>query len=199
MTVENKGEILIYESADNGLDIQVRLENDTLWLSQRLMAEFFEKDSDTIGLHIKNIFAEGELDERATTEFFSAVQMEGNRQVSRQVKFYNLDVIISVGYRVNSKRGAQFRIWATQRLKDYLLLGELNQTYPANDKAVMAKAYDVGIVRQTYPNAYRSRTPEDDERLLRLAESGVTTSELAHTFLRNKGAIRSRLKKLMGE
>ena len=127
--MESKGEVLIFESPENGLDIQVRLENDTLWLSQRLMAELFEKDSDTIGLHIKNIYTEGELEEEGTTELFSVVQTEGSRQVTRQVKFYNLDVIISVGYRVNSKRGTQFRIWATQRLKDYLIRG-----YTLNEK-----------------------------------------------------------------
>lgn len=78
-------------------------------------------------------------------------------------------------------------------------LEELNQVYPANGKAIASKAYDVSKIRQTYPNAYRSWTQEDDERLIKLVESGVSTTELAHTFLRNKGAIRSRLKKLMGE
>jgi len=80
-----------------------------------------------------------------------------------------------------------------------MFLEELNQAYPANDKAIISKAYDVIKIRQTYPNAYRSWPPEDDERLLKLVESGVSTTELAHTFQRNKGAIRSRLKKLMGE
>lgn len=79
-TMENKGEMLIYESTDNNLEIQVRLENETIWLSQRLMAELFEKDTDTIGLHIKNIFTEGELEEKPTTEFFSVVQAEGKGQ-----------------------------------------------------------------------------------------------------------------------
>src|SRR5256885_964265 len=105
--MEGKGEIIIYESPGKGLEIQVRLDNDTLWLSQRLMAELFEKDTDTIGLHIKNIFAEGELDESSTAEFFSVVQKEGKRKVSREIKFYNLDLILSVGYGVNSKKGTQ--------------------------------------------------------------------------------------------
>ncbi|MDO8367575.1 MAG: virulence protein RhuM/Fic/DOC family protein [Saprospiraceae bacterium] len=142
--MENKGEILIYESADNNLEIQVRLENETIWLSQRLMAELFEKDTDTIGLHIKNIFTEGELEEKPTTEFFSVVQAEGKRQVTRQVKFYNLDVILSVGYRVNSKRGTQFRIWATQRLKDFLVRG-----YALNEKRLQQLAHNLGELEQT--------------------------------------------------
>lgn len=142
--MESKGEVLIFESPENGLDIQVRLENDTLWLSQRLMAELFEKDSDTIGLHIKNIYTEGELEEEGTTELFSVVQTEGSRQVTRQVKFYNLDVIISVGYRVNSKRGTQFRIWATQRLKDYLIRG-----YTLNEKRLKQFSENLRDLEQT--------------------------------------------------
>jgi death-on-curing family protein len=126
--MENKGEIVIYENQNRNYEIQVRLENDTLWLSQRLMAELFEKDTDTVGLHIKNIFSEGELSEESTTEFFSVVQTEGKREVERKVKFYNLDVILSVGYRVSSKKGTQFRMWATQRLKDHLVKGySINQ------------------------------------------------------------------------
>lgn len=109
--------------AEDGHEIQVRLEQDSLWLSQAQMAELFGKDSDTIGLHLKNIFKEGELDPKATTEESSVVRQEGNRQVRRRIKFYNLDAIISVGYRVNSRKGTQFRIWATQRLKEYLVQG----------------------------------------------------------------------------
>lgn len=89
------------------------------------------QDSDTIGLHLKNIFAEEELEEGATTEFFSVVQQEGKRDVKRNVKFYNLDAILSVGYRVNSKRGTQFRQWATQRLKDYLVQGYVMSCFMA--------------------------------------------------------------------
>jgi prophage maintenance system killer protein len=121
--MENKGEIILYQNPETGFDIQVRLEQETVWLSQKLMAQLFEKDTDTIGLHIKNIYSENELPEAATTEYFSVVQQEGDRQVGRNIKFYNLDMIISVGYRVNSKRGTQFRQWATQRLKDYLVEG----------------------------------------------------------------------------
>lgn len=117
-----KASIEIYQTED-GQDVQVRLDQGTLWLSQAQMAELFGKDSDTIGLHLKNIFKEGELDSQATTEDSSVVRQEGKRQVRRKIKFYNLDAIISVGYRVNSKKGTQFRIWATQRLKEVLVQG----------------------------------------------------------------------------
>ncbi len=118
-----QNEIIIYQTVDNQTEIQVQFDNQTVWLSQKQMAELFDKDSDTIGLHLKNIFEEEELTEKATTEFFSVVQIEGKREVKRNIKFYNLDAILSVGYRVNSKRGTQFRQWATQRLKDYLVQG----------------------------------------------------------------------------
>jgi len=116
-------EIEIYKSADATIEVSVKMDKDTVWLSQKIMAELFEKDSDTIGLHLKNIYQEGELDNNSTTEFFSVVQNEGNRSVRRNIKFYNLDAIISLGYRVNSKKGTQFRQWATQRLKEHLVQG----------------------------------------------------------------------------
>ena len=103
-------EIKIYQSDDGITKIDVKFDHDTVWLSQKQMALLFDKDSDTIGLHIRNIYLSKELDENSTTEFFSVVQIEGKRQVKRKLKLYNLDTIISVGYRVNSKRGIQFRI-----------------------------------------------------------------------------------------
>ena len=148
-------EIEIYKSPDNKIELQVNLENETVWLSQKQMAELFDKDSDTIGLHLKNIYLEQELIEKSTTEFFSVVQTEGKRKVTRNIKYFNLDAIISVGYRVNSKRGTQFRQWATQRLKDYLVKGyainqkrlaeaenrfnELKQAIQLFDKVAQAK------------------------------------------------------------
>ena len=116
-------DIKIYQTDDGQTEIQVKFENETVWLSQRQMAQLFDKDTDTIGLHLKNIYQSGELEELATTEESSVVQKEGNRQVKRKVKVYNLDAIISVGYRVNSKRGIQFRRWANKILKQYLLKG----------------------------------------------------------------------------
>ena len=100
-----KSEIRIYKSENGDTSIEVKLRKETVWLSQKQMAELFKKDSDTIGLHLKNIFKSNELDEFATNEKYSAVQKEGNRNVKRRLKYYSLDAIISVGYRVNSKRG----------------------------------------------------------------------------------------------
>lgn len=119
----NSGQIEIYQTDDGQTQIQVRLEKETLWLSQAQMGELFDKDTDTISLHLKNIYQSGELNKEATTEESSVVRMEGKRQVRRKITFYNLDAIISVGYRVNSQKGTRFRIWATQCLKDYLVKG----------------------------------------------------------------------------
>jgi prophage maintenance system killer protein len=118
-----KNRIEIFQTKSGLTEIQVKITENSVWLSQKQMASLFEKDSDTIGIHIKNIFKEKELEENLTTEKNSVVQIEGKRNIKRIIKSYNLDVIISVGYRVNSIRGTQFRQWATQRLKDYLLEG----------------------------------------------------------------------------
>jgi hypothetical protein len=120
---EIRSEILIYQTEDGRTRIDVRLEDETVWLSQKLMAELFQKDVRTINEHIKNIYSEGELEPKATIRKFRIVQTEGARQVSRNVDFYNLEVIISIGYRVKSHRGTQFRIWATQRLREYIVKG----------------------------------------------------------------------------
>src|SRR3990167_3101671 len=114
---------LLYATADEKINVRVFLKNETIWLTQKTMAELFDTSSDNTGQHLKNIFAEGELVERATTEEFSVVRNESNRQVRRTLKFYNLDAIIAVGYRVNSKRATQFRIWATQVLKEFIIKG----------------------------------------------------------------------------
>jgi len=116
-------EILIYQTEDGRTRIQVRLENETVWLSQKMMAELFQKNVRTINEHIRNIYDEGELAPEATIRKFRIVQSEGGRRVSREIDFYNLDIIISVGYRVKSHRGTQFRIWATQRLREYIIKG----------------------------------------------------------------------------
>lgn len=118
-----RGEVLVYEAPDGEVRVDVRLERETVWLSQRQMAEIFDTSTDNVGLHLKNVFGEGELDEAATTEDCSVVQTEVRRQVRRRVRHYNLDAIISVGYRVSSRRGTQFRIWATRTLRDHLLRG----------------------------------------------------------------------------
>jgi prophage maintenance system killer protein len=132
---ENKGEIIIYVKEDGHTQIDVKLQGDSLWLSQRLIAELFEKDVNTINDHIRNVYAEKELSEESTTTIFQTEQQEGKRNVKRNVTFYNLDLILSVGYRVSSKRGTAFRIWANQVLKDYLLRG-----YSLNEKKLQEKA-----------------------------------------------------------
>ena len=106
---QKRGEVVLYQDANGGVRVDVRLERETLWLTQKQMAELFDKDPDSIGLHLRNIFADKELDEGATTEESSVVRREGSREVRRTVRFYNLDAIISVGYRVNSRCGTQFR------------------------------------------------------------------------------------------
>lgn len=114
---ETQSNILIYQSEDGQTRIDVQLIDETVWLTQKLMAELFQKNVRTINEHIKNIFSEGELDPESTIRKFRIVQKEGQRNVERLIDYYNLDVIISVGYRVRSHRGTQFRIWATQRLR----------------------------------------------------------------------------------
>ncbi len=114
---------LLYGGDDAKVHVRVFVQGETLWLPQRAMGELFDTSADNISLHLKNIYADGELSETATAEEFSVVKNEGKRAVRRAMKFYNLDAIIAVGYRVNSKRATQFRIWATQILKEYIQKG----------------------------------------------------------------------------
>ena len=120
---KNDTNLLMYRSEDGETKIDVRMENETVWLSIDQMAELFQRDKSTISRHIKNVFEEGELTQEATVAKFATVQNEGERLISRDITYYNLDVIISVGYRVKSLRGTQFRIWASQILKEYLVKG----------------------------------------------------------------------------
>lgn len=120
---EKNFEFLLYNSADEEVSVNALVKDETIWLTQKAMAELFGCSTDNISLHLKNIFAEGELEENRTAEEISVVQTEGTRQVKRKQKFYNLDAIISVGYRVNSRRATQFRIWATNILTEYMTKG----------------------------------------------------------------------------
>ena len=126
-------EIVLYTSKDGSVRLDVQLEKETIWLSQKQMARLFGKDTDTIGLHVRNVYKEGELEKLSTTEESSVVRTEGKRTVTRTIQFYNLDVIISVGYRVKSQRGTDFRIWATSVLKQHLVQG-----YSMNEKRLKA-------------------------------------------------------------
>ena len=161
-------EIKIYKTPNGETSIEVKLEKETVWLSQKQMAELFDKDSDTIGLHLRNIYKLGELDEESTTEKYSVVQKEGKRNVKRQIKFYNLDAIISVGYRVNSKRGVLFRKWATQLLKDYLIKG-----YIINQQRLQKQAKQLDELKETIKILgstlkYRKLTNDESTGLLKI-------------------------------
>ena len=121
--MDNYGEILIYQTEDGLTKIDVNMHDETVWLSLDQMSDLFARDKSTISRHIKNIFEEGELSRESTVAKFATVQIEGGRQVERAIDYYNLDVVISVGYRVKSQRGVQFRIWATNILKEYIKKG----------------------------------------------------------------------------
>jgi len=123
MKEEQKGEIILYQAEDGTTKIEVRLENENVWLTQKMMAKLFQTTPQNITIHLKNIFDEGELKEEATCKDFLQVQNEGSRKIERKQKFYNLDAIISVGYRIKSHIATKFRIWATERLKEYIIKG----------------------------------------------------------------------------
>ena len=116
--MSNEFQFVLYSIDQEDIKVKVAVKDETIWVTQRGMAELFGCTSDNISLHLKNIYADGELSENSTAEDFSVVQSEEARQVSRRIRFYNLDAVISVGYRVNSRRATQFRIWATGILKE---------------------------------------------------------------------------------
>ncbi len=123
LTPTTTGQFLVYEAEDGLIKIEVRLTDETVWLTQQLIAELFQTTVPNISMHIRNIYDEGELQPEATVKKFLTVRREGNRDVQRHIEFYNLDMIISVGYRVKSHVATRFRIWATQRLKEYIIKG----------------------------------------------------------------------------
>ena len=140
--------IVIYQTEDGKTQIDVRLENETVWLTQAQMAELFEKTPQNITMHIGNAYKEGELERESTCKEYLQVQQEGKRKVSRRVKYYDLDVIISVGYRVHSKRGTAFRIWARKVIKEYLVKG-----YVVNERI---RKEQLGELRQLVQVASRA-------------------------------------------
>ena len=142
--MKQAGEILIYRTGKGIPDIKVRLENDTLWLDMYQISELFQTDRTSIGRHIRNIYRSGELPEKSTCAKITQVQEEGNRRVKRQIKIYNLDMIISVGYRVNSIRGTQFRIWSNQIIKEHILKG-----YTKNENRLEELKKTIKIVSRT--------------------------------------------------
>ena len=179
-------QIEIYKTKDNRTEINVQFDGETVWLSQKQMSELFGKDTDTVGLHLKNIFKEGELSESSTTEFFSVVQSEGKRNVRRKIRYYNLDAIISVGYRINSKQGTQFRQWATQRLKDYLVQG-----YAINEKRLAQKQQEIEHLKtgiRILNRAIEQQATADDSQMLRVFARGLSLlDDYDHQTLETQG------------
>ena len=138
--MDSNNQIIIYQSEDGQVQVDVRMEDDTVWLTQAQMVELFQTTKQNVSLHVGNVFREGELDQKSTVKEYLTVQKEGERKVTRKVKYYNLDVIISVGYRVKSKRGTAFRIWANNVLKQYLIKG-----YAVNERM---RKEQIGELRQ---------------------------------------------------
>lgn len=138
-----KGDIIIYKSKD-GPSLEVRLKEDSVWLTQNQIASLFDVQKAAISKHIRNIFQSGELEEKSTVSKMETVQIEGNRKITRELTYYNLDMIISVGYRVNSQKATQFRIWATKTLKDYLIKG-----YSINEKRLLSARNNFNELTET--------------------------------------------------
>ncbi|ATA68188.1 hypothetical protein CGC48_05820 [Capnocytophaga cynodegmi] len=151
-------EIKIFTTDDKKISLQVSLEKETVWLTQSQMSFLFDTSTDNIGLHLKNIFLEEELDEFSTTEDFSVVRQEGKRQVKRTLKHYNLDAILSVGYRVSSKRATQFRKWATQTLKQHLVQG-----YTINEQRLKERGIEFNEVLSLLSSTLENQTLISDE------------------------------------
>lgn len=143
--------LIIYEQDDRQVEVRLDAQRDTVWLSQRQMADLFETSSDNISLHLRNIFTDGELNEAATAEDSSVVRQEGKRQVTRKLRHYNLDAIISVGYRISSRRAVQFRQWATRTLREHLTQG-----YTLNRQRLEANARELEAALQLVKKAAQS-------------------------------------------
>lgn len=143
-----KEEIEIYKAERDDLNIEVRVEDDTIWLTQKQMSQLFQKDVRTINDHIKNVFKEGELEKNSTIRYFRIVRKEGRRTIARNIEFYDLDVIISVGYRIKSLQGTKFRIWATKVLREHLLKRRLPASYKEQDISSVVRL--IGKVTNSY-------------------------------------------------
>ena len=149
--MEQKTELVIFKAQDGNVKLDVKLEDETVWLTQNQMSELFQTTKQNVSLHLNNVFKEGELDKNSTVKEYLIVQKEGNRQVSRKTSFYNLDVIISVGYRVKSKRGVEFRKWANSVLKDYILKG-----YAVNNNRINELGEVIRIMKRARSNQIES-------------------------------------------
>ena len=199
-----KSEILLYQTDKGQTKIEVRLEEETVWLSQAQMAELFQTTKQNVSLHIKRIYDDGELEEISTVKDYLTVQTEGKREVQRNISLYNLDIIISVGYRVKSLRGTQFRIWATKQLREFLIKGfvlnseKLKETGHTNhyfdelleqirdirssEKIFYAKVRDIYTTAIDYdPNTLESKNFfKTVQNKMHWAIHGHTASEIIH-------------------
>ncbi len=142
--------IVVYD--DGELELKISVNDETIWLNQLQMSELFDTSTDNIGLHLKNIYKEKELDENSTTEDFSVVRQEGNRKVKRNIKHYNLDVVISIGYRVNSSKATKFRQWATSILKSYIQDGYAINTYKIAEQRLLSLENDMATIKSHIKN-----------------------------------------------
>ncbi len=181
-----ESKIEIYKTVDDSTEIIVHFDTDTVWLNRQQLSQLFNRDVKTIGKHINNVFAEGELDKKATVAKIATVQTEGTRKVEREIECYNLDVIISVGYRVKSKQGTQFRQWATQRLKDYLVQG-----YALNNKRLEQKQQEVVYLKtgiRIVSRAIEKATDEQNKQVFQLFSKGLALlDDYDHEALDKRG------------
>ncbi|HUH73878.1 MAG TPA: virulence protein RhuM/Fic/DOC family protein [Chitinophagales bacterium] len=182
--MKEQNQIEIYKSDDGVTQLKVNLQDETVWLNRNQLAELFDRDVKTIGKHLTNVFKEGELRKEATVAKYATVQKEGDREVTRDVDHYNLDAIISVGYRVKSQRGTQFRIWANKVLKDYLVQG-----YAINQKRLEQKEQEVKILKsgiQILSRAIEEKT-QDNQWLEVFAKGLSLLDDYDHERLDAKG------------
>ena len=184
-------EIVLYQIDKTNICVSVFFREETFWMTQKAMAELFDCSTDNISLHLKNIFLEEELNEKSTTEFFSVVQKEGNRNVSRNVKCYNLDAIIAVGYRVNSKKATRFRQWAIKTLKEYIIKGfVLNDDMLKNGKPFGKDYFDellerIREIRASERRAYQKITDVFEQCSYDYDKNSETTKAF-YAFVQNK-------------
>ena len=189
--MNSEHEIVLYQVDNTNICVSVYYKDETFWLSQKVMAELFDCSADNISLHLKNIFHEEELDETATTEIFSVVQREGTRDVTRKVKCYNLDAIIAVGYRVNSKKATRFRQWATNTLKEYIIKGfVLNDEMLKNGKFFGKDYFDellerIREIRASERRAYQKIADIFEQCSYDYDKNSETTNAF-YSFVQNK-------------
>ena len=189
--MNNQHEIILYQMDDTNVCVSVYYEDETFWLSQKAMVELFDCSPDNVSLHLKNIYKEEELTEEATAEFFSVVQQEGSRSVSRRIKCYNLDAIIAVGYRVNSKKATRFRQWATKTLKEYITKGfVLNDDMLKNGKPFGKDYFDelldrIREIRASERRAYQ-KIADVFEQCSYDYDKNSETTRAFYAFVQNK-------------